>query len=157
LAPAPSPLAAPLPAVDASTSVWRQILTFVGWPEPSADVKLAASRRMSMRTQSNPPSASTPGVPVRRSSGVQRLFDMETGIFYDAKTLMAAPPRAVTEDLVFLCYNRAADEPFALSLAKHLKELGIPVWVDQWDIRGGRRWDEAIEEALNRCTHLLLV
>ena len=62
----------------------------------------------------------------------------------------------ITKDQVFLCYNRA-DRGFALALARSLMERGIPVWVDCWKISGGDDWDDAIEQALQDCTHLIVV
>jgi len=59
-------------------------------------------------------------------------------------------------DHVFICYSRK-DEDFVLELAKNLKNQGVPVWLDQWDIPSGANWNRAIEAALNECTSLLLV
>lgn len=39
-------------------------------------------------------------------------------------------------DHVFICYARK-DEQFVLELATHLKQRGVPVWVDQWEIVPG--------------------
>jgi hypothetical protein len=36
-------------------------------------------------------------------------------------------------DRVFICYDRE-DEEFVLKLAASLKNRGVPVWLDQWDI-----------------------
>jgi hypothetical protein len=59
-------------------------------------------------------------------------------------------------DYVFVCYARN-DEEFALKLAANLKSLGVPIWLDQWDIPAGDNWDQKIEEGLRKCTHLLLI
>jgi hypothetical protein len=58
--------------------------------------------------------------------------------------------------LVFLCYARA-DQDFALPLAQALKERGIRVWVDQWDIQPRDDWDTSIDHALYGCECLLIV
>jgi len=60
------------------------------------------------------------------------------------------------KDQVFICYSRS-DEDFVLKLAANLKQRGVPVWLDQWDIPSGGDWDQAIEKALKECTGLLLV
>jgi hypothetical protein len=65
-------------------------------------------------------------------------------------------PRPRNPIRAFLCYARV-DEEFALKLAQVLKERGVPMWVDQWDIPGGVDWDKSIDDALSSCTHLLIV
>ena len=57
---------------------------------------------------------------------------------------------------VFVSYSRE-DSNFALQLAKDLKTEGLVVWIDQQSIEPGQDWDNAIEEALIRCTHIVLV
>jgi tetratricopeptide (TPR) repeat protein len=59
-------------------------------------------------------------------------------------------------DHVFICYSRK-DENFVKKLAENLKHLGIPVWLDQWDIPPGANYPRAIEGALIDCAHLLIV
>ncbi len=58
-------------------------------------------------------------------------------------------------DHVFLCYARE-DEKFVLKLARNLKDRGVPLWVDQWEIRRGD-WDRAIDAALADCAYFLIV
>ena len=53
-------------------------------------------------------------------------------------------------DHVFICYSRK-DEDFVLKLATNLKNQGVPVWLDQWDIPSGANWNRTIEKALNEC------
>jgi len=36
-------------------------------------------------------------------------------------------------DHVFICYARE-DQDFVVKPAANLKERGVPVWLDQWDI-----------------------
>jgi len=57
---------------------------------------------------------------------------------------------------VFICYSRE-DEDFVLKLATNLKNHGVPVWLDQWDIPSGANWNRTIERALNDCDSQLVV
>jgi hypothetical protein len=57
---------------------------------------------------------------------------------------------------IFICYARN-DEAFVLPLASQLKARGVPVWLDQWDIPPSADWDQAIDEAIVRCAHFLIV
>jgi hypothetical protein len=65
---------------------------------------------------------------------------------------------AVTEKmaLAFFSYSRN-DSDFVLKLCQDLKANDALVWLDQLDIDPGRRWDEAIQEALSECLRLLVV
>jgi hypothetical protein len=65
-------------------------------------------------------------------------------------------PEREREELVFVCYARE-DEDFALSLAKTVKDHGVRVWVDQWDIPASADWDNSIDEALISCDRFLIV
>ena len=56
----------------------------------------------------------------------------------------------------FFSYSRQ-DSSFVLRLANELRAEGASVWVDQLDIIGGERWDEAVEKALQSCPRMLLV
>jgi TIR domain len=44
-----------------------------------------------------------------------------------------------------------------LKLAKELREAGIQLWIDQLDILGGQRWDDAIQAALASSHGILAV
>ena len=57
---------------------------------------------------------------------------------------------------IFLSYSRA-DSGFALQLAKDLKDAGLRIWVDQFDIPDGKHWDNTIEEALDNSCALILI
>lgn len=59
-------------------------------------------------------------------------------------------------DRVFVSYSRK-DEAFVLKLATNLKNQGVPVWLDQWDIPTGANWDRTIEKALDESNYLLLI
>lgn len=56
----------------------------------------------------------------------------------------------------FFSYSRK-DSDFVLRLAGELRAAGALVWVDQLDIVGGDRWDEAVERALRDCPGMVLV
>ena len=70
----------------------------------------------------------------------------------------AAKSAAVEPDAkrTFVCYARE-DESFALDLASDLKDEGVNVWVDQWDIPSGADWDYEIDRALYDCFYFLIV
>lgn len=57
---------------------------------------------------------------------------------------------------VFVSYARS-DSQFALKLARDLREAGANLWVDQFDIPVGARWDRAVQAALNACPCLLVI
>jgi TIR domain len=56
----------------------------------------------------------------------------------------------------FLSYSRA-DETVAMRFATDLRERGIPMWVDQLDIRPSEHWDRAIERAVHECRGLVVI
>jgi hypothetical protein len=49
---------------------------------------------------------------------------------------------------VFISHN-SRDNAAVRQLATLLKEKGIKVWLDEWEILPGRRWQEALEEAIS--------
>ena len=57
---------------------------------------------------------------------------------------------------LFLSYSRK-DQEFALRLAEDLREAGLPIWVDQIDIRPSQRWDRITEGALRQSPGMVLV
>jgi hypothetical protein len=56
----------------------------------------------------------------------------------------------------FISYSRE-DSEFALRLAQDLKAAGAQVWLDQIDIKPGRSWDNAVEDALLDAPQMLVV
>lgn len=48
---------------------------------------------------------------------------------------------------VFLCHN-SSDKPMVLRLAEALRNRGLSVWVDEWELVPGRPWQEALEEVI---------
>jgi hypothetical protein len=57
--------------------------------------------------------------------------------------------------LVFVSYARE-DADLILPLTRDLLHHGVDLWVDQLRISPGANWDKSIEEALDRCTKMLL-
>jgi hypothetical protein len=57
---------------------------------------------------------------------------------------------------IFFSYSRM-DSPFALKLAKDLRESGADIWIDQLDIQAGSHWDAAVEKALNTAACVLVI
>src|SRR5690349_18442157 len=58
--------------------------------------------------------------------------------------------------LIFVSYSRD-DEAFVKRLVADLRAAGVDIWLDQYDISPGQRWDMAIERALDAATHVLFV
>lgn len=54
------------------------------------------------------------------------------------------------DNTYFFSYARE-DSDFVLKLAKDLRIAEVKLWIDQLDIRGGDRWDRAVERALESC------
>lgn len=65
-------------------------------------------------------------------------------------------PEEPKPDCFFLSYSRS-DERIALRLAKDLRASGVPMWVDQLDIRPSEHWDRAIERAVSSCRGLVVI
>jgi hypothetical protein len=60
---------------------------------------------------------------------------------------------------LYICYS-PADRPFVDRLVANLKAANIPVWLDAEEIdaeRGSSDWRDAVEAALNDCSHMLVV
>jgi TIR domain len=60
------------------------------------------------------------------------------------------------DDRIFVSYARE-DCAFVQSVVAHLRSVGVPLWMDESDIRPGERWDQAIEQALKACSDVLVV
>lgn len=56
----------------------------------------------------------------------------------------------------FLSYSRS-DEVVALRLADDLIAAGVPLWVDQYDIRPSQHWDRAVEDAVRDSAGMIVV
>src|SRR5512138_944695 len=48
---------------------------------------------------------------------------------------------------VFISYN-SKDSKWAEHLAKELKDLGVHVWFDQWELEAGGTWMDALDTAV---------
>ena len=48
---------------------------------------------------------------------------------------------------VFLSHN-GKDKPAVKSLGAALKQRGLSVWLDEWELRPGRVWQDGMEEAI---------
>lgn len=104
--------------------------------------------------------------PGRYDDDVDRLIhhiEKLTGDKRLSKPVDAAPARnhpaeelAPGASKAFFSYSRA-DSEFALKLAGDLRSAGADIWVDQFDIPLGVRWDDAIAEALDNCSRHLVV
>jgi hypothetical protein len=65
-------------------------------------------------------------------------------------------PQTIAESYVFFCYARE-DQDFALKLAQNLKNRGVNIWIDQWNIGPGKDWDQEIDKALDDCGKFLII
>ena len=57
---------------------------------------------------------------------------------------------------VFICYARE-DSEFVLKLVANLRDYGVPIWLDQWDIPPGANWNKSIDDAISDCAKFLVV
>lgn len=60
------------------------------------------------------------------------------------------------QNRIFISYSRA-DKEFALKLTQALKAASFHVWLDQFDIPTGARWDNELEKALSECGVFLVI
>lgn len=56
----------------------------------------------------------------------------------------------------FISYSRT-DSEFAQDLANNLTQSGVKIWLDTQDIKPGRVWDDALEDALRSSAGLIVV
>ncbi len=58
---------------------------------------------------------------------------------------------------VFLSHN-SKDKPAVRELAEALRDRGLKVWLDEWELTPGRRWQEALEKTIRtvRCAAVLV-
>lgn len=57
---------------------------------------------------------------------------------------------------VFISYS-SQDVDFAIRLYTAFSQVGIPAWMDKFDIKPGQHWGRAIHTALRKSTHMVLV
>jgi len=51
---------------------------------------------------------------------------------------------------VFLSHN-SIDKPIVRQLGEALKAQDLTVWLDEWELRPGKRWQDALEDIINTC------
>jgi len=56
----------------------------------------------------------------------------------------------------FISYSRVNSD-FAVNIAKDLRSAGFDIWLDQFDIPTGARWDDELEKALDDCSIFLII
>ncbi len=69
---------------------------------------------------------------------------------------LAAVKATQEKTCLFLSYSRR-DERIAVRLASDLFNLGIPVWLDQRELRSGENWLEAIVRSISRADGLIII
>lgn len=62
----------------------------------------------------------------------------------------------MSNPFIFLSYSRS-DSEIALKITRNIQDFGGNIWLDQLHISGGDRWDKAIEDALEKSTHLIVL
>jgi len=53
--------------------------------------------------------------------------------------------------------HASADDSFVVELRQALEKLGIPVWVDSRNLRGGDELATEIEQAIENALHVIVV
>ncbi|HLP45294.1 MAG TPA: TIR domain-containing protein [Candidatus Deferrimicrobium sp.] len=74
----------------------------------------------------------------------------------EKQALRQHPSDKLAKELFFISYSRK-DGDFVLPLCKKLKEAGVEIWLDQWDIAPGDNWDKSIDDAIYKCTKMLSI
>jgi len=57
---------------------------------------------------------------------------------------------------VFISYSHRGDSAYVESLATHLTNAGVPVWLDR-EIAVGDRWERVIRDQIDACVALIVV
>jgi hypothetical protein len=65
-------------------------------------------------------------------------------------------PVTISIDHTFISYARH-DSAFVTEVAAGLRSRGVPIWIDQWNIKAGANWSASIDAALNACGKMLIV
>ncbi len=65
-------------------------------------------------------------------------------------------PSTPAAGAAFICYSHD-DRPFALQLAKDLRNKGARVWMDKLDVRAGKNYRQMIEKALASCDRMIVI
>lgn len=53
--------------------------------------------------------------------------------------------------------HASADKPVARRIARELSDAGLAVWLDEWRIKPGESVSRSIDDALESCSHVLLL
>ena len=61
-----------------------------------------------------------------------------------------------SQNFIFISYART-DEAFAVKLARDLRDKGVKVWIDQFDIYPGDKWDSEVQKALRSCGSIMVI
>lgn len=61
-----------------------------------------------------------------------------------------APAQNDADYHVFLCYNNE-DKPTVKELGTLLRQRGLTVWLDEWELRPGLTWHDALEDIIRTC------
>ena len=80
---------------------------------------------------------------------------MAADLAYNGAVSHGAPTPAESPT-TFISYARE-DAAFALKLAADLRKAGANIWIDRFDIPVGKNWPRAVQEALDSCSHFLII
>jgi hypothetical protein len=69
------------------------------------------------------------------------------GIERGASTLQSKIDRQSFD--VFICYNHD-DKDATIAIVEELKDSGILPWMDEWSLRPGLSWEDAVQEVIGR-------
>jgi hypothetical protein len=85
----------------------------------------------------------------------QQQASSSTGVLMP-RLITSQPTIPFAQVICFVSYARH-DEEFVVRFTQRLREEGVNVWRDRDDIPAGASWDDEIDSALQRCTHVLFV
>lgn len=113
------------------------------------------------------PQAAVPWLPILAGLGVialivgaviwrQRSLPAGTNNSFLPRLTPNLPAIPFSQAICFVSYSRR-DEEFVIKFTQRLHAEGVNVWRDREDIPAGASWDDEIDKALQRCTHVLFV
>ena len=62
----------------------------------------------------------------------------------------------MSNPFIFLSYSRS-DSDLATKITRDIQNCGGNIWMDQLHISGGDRWDKAIEDAMEKSSHVIVL
>src|SRR4030095_9590955 len=84
-------------------------------------------------------------VPSSRAKEMDQVADTQREREADQLTLKG---KIATSDFdVFLCHH-TVDKPIIKQIGEQLKERGILPWLDEWELRPGLPWQQALEQQI---------